>query len=250
MARVYVGNLDPRVTARELEDEFRVFGVLRSVWVARKPPGFAFVDFDDRRDAQDAIRDLDGKNGWRVELSRNASSSHGGRDRHGGSEMEDVVVGAAAAAAAEVPGTAGVQAMAEEVTVLQGALQGVAVCHQLVGAVLAGHHNTTMAATNLPPMIMDTAVAGARAEPVKGVMLQILLRGFSAMNSVLFQRLSSTRLWLRHRPALLKRLCRLRLSVMPFMVVFSALHSTHALACFMQTHENTAPLVAAYNASL
>uniref|UniRef100_A0A0E0CN97 RRM domain-containing protein n=1 Tax=Oryza meridionalis TaxID=40149 RepID=A0A0E0CN97_9ORYZ len=59
MARVYVGNLDPRVTAREIEDEFRVFGVLRSVWVARKPPGFAFIDFDDRRDAEDAIRDLD-----------------------------------------------------------------------------------------------------------------------------------------------------------------------------------------------
>lgn len=31
-----------------------------SVWVARKPPGFAFIDFDDRRDAQDAIRDIDG----------------------------------------------------------------------------------------------------------------------------------------------------------------------------------------------
>ena len=31
-----------------------------SVWVAREPPGFAFVDFDDRRDAQDAIKDLDG----------------------------------------------------------------------------------------------------------------------------------------------------------------------------------------------
>jgi len=29
MARLYVGNLDPRVTARELEDEFRTFGVLR-----------------------------------------------------------------------------------------------------------------------------------------------------------------------------------------------------------------------------
>nr|CAB3447199.1 unnamed protein product [Digitaria exilis] len=29
MARVYVGNLDPRVTAREIEDEFRSFGVLR-----------------------------------------------------------------------------------------------------------------------------------------------------------------------------------------------------------------------------
>jgi splicing factor, arginine/serine-rich 7 len=29
MARVYVGNLDSRVTSGELEDEFRVFGVLR-----------------------------------------------------------------------------------------------------------------------------------------------------------------------------------------------------------------------------
>lgn len=29
MARVYVGNLDPRVTAREIEDEFRTFGVLK-----------------------------------------------------------------------------------------------------------------------------------------------------------------------------------------------------------------------------
>ena len=29
MARVYVGNLDPRVTAGEIEDEFRTFGVLR-----------------------------------------------------------------------------------------------------------------------------------------------------------------------------------------------------------------------------
>nr|AGC79943.1 arginine/serine-rich splicing factor RSZ28VI [Zea mays] len=82
MARVYVGNLDPRVTAREIEDEFRMFGVLRSVWVARKPPGFAFIDFDDRRDAQDAIRELDGKNGWRVELSTKVGGGRG-RDRNG-----------------------------------------------------------------------------------------------------------------------------------------------------------------------
>ncbi|KAD7116477.1 hypothetical protein E3N88_03745 [Mikania micrantha] len=60
MSRVYVGNLDPRVSERELEDEFRVFGVLRNVWVARRPPGYAFVEFDDRRDALDAIRELDG----------------------------------------------------------------------------------------------------------------------------------------------------------------------------------------------
>ncbi|ONK70511.1 uncharacterized protein A4U43_C05F34460 [Asparagus officinalis] len=65
MSRVYVGNLDPRVTERELEDEFRTYGVIRSIWVARKPPGYAFIDFDDRRDAQDAIRDLDGMQWWR-----------------------------------------------------------------------------------------------------------------------------------------------------------------------------------------
>eukprot|EP00262_Sarcandra_glabra_P014920 TRINITY_DN4489_c0_g2_i1.p1 TRINITY_DN4489_c0_g2~~TRINITY_DN4489_c0_g2_i1.p1 ORF type:complete len:205 (+),score=15.23 TRINITY_DN4489_c0_g2_i1:97-711(+) len=83
MSRVYVGNLDPRTTERELEDEFRVYGVLRSVWVARKPPGYAFVDFDDRRDALDAIRELDGKNGWRVELSHNSRGGGGGGGRGG-----------------------------------------------------------------------------------------------------------------------------------------------------------------------
>ncbi|KAJ7554284.1 hypothetical protein O6H91_06G133600 [Diphasiastrum complanatum] len=78
MSRVYVGNVDPRATERELEDEFRVYGVLRSVWVARKPPGFAFVEFDDLRDAHDAIRAMDGKNGWRVELSRSSGGGGGG----------------------------------------------------------------------------------------------------------------------------------------------------------------------------
>ncbi|KAK3031541.1 hypothetical protein RJ639_035454 [Escallonia herrerae] len=54
-----------------------------SVWVARRPPGYAFIDFDDKRDAQDSIRELDGKNGWRVELSHN-SRGGGGGDRGGG----------------------------------------------------------------------------------------------------------------------------------------------------------------------
>nr|ABK96398.1 unknown [Populus trichocarpa x Populus deltoides] len=78
MSRVYVGNLDPRVSERDLEDEFRRFGVIRSVWVARRPPGYAFIDFDDKRDAQDAIHELDGKNGWRVELSHNSRGGGGG----------------------------------------------------------------------------------------------------------------------------------------------------------------------------
>jgi arginine/serine-rich splicing factor 7 len=39
---------------------------LCSVWVARRPPGYAFVEFDDRRDALDAIHSLDGQYGESV----------------------------------------------------------------------------------------------------------------------------------------------------------------------------------------
>ncbi|KAH7832922.1 hypothetical protein Vadar_001347 [Vaccinium darrowii] len=88
MSRVYVGNLDPRVSERELEDEFRVYGVLRSVWVARRPPGYAFIEFDDKRDALDAIRELDGKNGWRVELSHNSKEGTGRRGGGGGGDLK------------------------------------------------------------------------------------------------------------------------------------------------------------------
>jgi hypothetical protein len=35
-----------------------------SVWVARRPPGYAFIEFDDRRDALDAIHALDGQFMW------------------------------------------------------------------------------------------------------------------------------------------------------------------------------------------
>uniref|UniRef100_A0AAV2M7M3 RRM domain-containing protein n=1 Tax=Knipowitschia caucasica TaxID=637954 RepID=A0AAV2M7M3_KNICA len=46
---------------------------IASVWVARNPPGFAFVEFEDPRDATDAVRELDGRTMCdcrvRVELS-------------------------------------------------------------------------------------------------------------------------------------------------------------------------------------
>ncbi|KAJ4824371.1 hypothetical protein Tsubulata_038226 [Turnera subulata] len=94
MSRVYVGNLDPRVTEHDLEDEFGKFGVIRSVWVARRPPGYGFIDFKDTRDAEDAIHELDGKSGWRVELSHNSRGGGGGgrggggRGRSGGSDLK------------------------------------------------------------------------------------------------------------------------------------------------------------------
>ena len=49
------------VSEQKLENEFQTYGVIRRIWVARKPPSYAFIDFDDRKNTQDAIRELDGK---------------------------------------------------------------------------------------------------------------------------------------------------------------------------------------------
>merc|ERR1712157_603445 len=61
-AKVYIGNLgsDPPSTT-EVEKEFSYYGKLQSVWIARRPPGFAYVEFEDSRDARDAVKDLDGR---------------------------------------------------------------------------------------------------------------------------------------------------------------------------------------------
>uniref|UniRef100_A0A4W2HPZ3 RRM domain-containing protein n=1 Tax=Bos indicus x Bos taurus TaxID=30522 RepID=A0A4W2HPZ3_BOBOX len=57
--KVYVGNLGNNGNKTELERAFGYYGPLRSVWVARNPPGFAFVEFEDPRDAADAVRELE-----------------------------------------------------------------------------------------------------------------------------------------------------------------------------------------------
>ena len=59
--KVYVGDLPRDASEKELERAFGYYGKLRNVWVARNPPGFAFVEFDDPRDADDSIRELDGR---------------------------------------------------------------------------------------------------------------------------------------------------------------------------------------------
>ncbi|XP_059185354.1 serine/arginine-rich splicing factor 3a isoform X2 [Centropristis striata] len=82
--KVYVGNLGNNGNKSEIESAFGYYGPLRSVWVARNPPGFAFVEFEDPRDASDAVKELDGRSMCgcrvRVELSNGEkrSRSRGG----------------------------------------------------------------------------------------------------------------------------------------------------------------------------
>ena len=58
---MYVGNLGNNASKSELDEEFGYYGRIVSVWVARSPPGFAYIIFEDSQDARDAVRGLDGK---------------------------------------------------------------------------------------------------------------------------------------------------------------------------------------------
>lgn len=62
---VYVGNLPNNIREREVEDAFYRFGRIRSVDIKTPShsgtPAFAFVEFNDSQDAEDAVKKMDGK---------------------------------------------------------------------------------------------------------------------------------------------------------------------------------------------
>lgn len=78
--RLYVGNLpkDRAVERSELEEHFEKFGKVVDIWVARQPPGFAFVTMEDEKEAQEAVKELDGGKvageRIRVEVSKGGES--------------------------------------------------------------------------------------------------------------------------------------------------------------------------------
>jgi len=87
--KVYVGGLPAEASSEELDEAFSKYGRLRKVWVARRPPGFAFIQFEDVRDAEDAVKAMDGAKlcgvRARVELSSGRRRDGGrGGDRGGG----------------------------------------------------------------------------------------------------------------------------------------------------------------------
>ncbi|XP_030474512.2 serine/arginine-rich splicing factor SR30-like isoform X2 [Syzygium oleosum] len=86
---IYVGNLPGDVRNREVEDLFYKYGPIVDIdlKIPPRPPGYAFVEFEDPRDAEDAIRGRDGCkfDGYRLRVEL----AHGGRgysssvDRYG-----------------------------------------------------------------------------------------------------------------------------------------------------------------------
>lgn len=90
MSKLYVGGSEIGVSIddNDIEDAFSKFGRISKVWVARKPPGFAFVEYEDSRDADDAVAEMNGKElrgrdsscTLRVEFSRRGERRGGGGD--------------------------------------------------------------------------------------------------------------------------------------------------------------------------
>ncbi|XP_063724621.1 probable splicing factor, arginine/serine-rich 6 isoform X2 [Symsagittifera roscoffensis] len=83
--KVYIGNLGNNGEENEIRRKFEKCGEIKTVWIARSPPGFAFVEFYEREDADYAVDKLDGATvcGCRVRVEL----SHGkrrGEDRFGG----------------------------------------------------------------------------------------------------------------------------------------------------------------------
>ncbi|RWS29562.1 serine/arginine-rich splicing factor 4-like protein [Leptotrombidium deliense] len=72
--RIYVGRLPYDVRERDIEKFFKGYGRIREILMK---DGFAFVEFDDHRDADDAVYELNGKElmGERVsvELARRST---------------------------------------------------------------------------------------------------------------------------------------------------------------------------------
>ncbi|KAM1315859.1 hypothetical protein TB2_019030 [Malus domestica] len=76
---IYVGNLPRDICMREVEDLFLKYGPIVDIdlKIPPRPPGYAFVEYEDPRDADDAIYGRDGYDfdGFRLRVKL----AHGGQ---------------------------------------------------------------------------------------------------------------------------------------------------------------------------
>uniref|UniRef100_A0A673CQK3 Serine/arginine-rich splicing factor 5-like n=1 Tax=Sphaeramia orbicularis TaxID=375764 RepID=A0A673CQK3_9TELE len=83
--RIFIGRLSPSAREKDVERFFKGYGRIRDIDLKR---GFGFVEFDDPRDAEDAVYELDGKElcNERVTIEHARVRLRGGRGRGGKSE--------------------------------------------------------------------------------------------------------------------------------------------------------------------
>jgi len=77
--RVFVGGLTDSVKKEDLEREFEKYGKLNNVWVAFNPPGFGFIEFENRDDAETACDSLNGTEMLGSELKVEIARARRGR---------------------------------------------------------------------------------------------------------------------------------------------------------------------------
>merc|ERR1712183_264245 len=81
---IYVGNLPPDVRNRQVEDLFDKYGKIVDVDIklprSGGAPAYAFLEFEDSRDAEDAVRGRDGVDvlGQRIKVELHQPKSHAG----------------------------------------------------------------------------------------------------------------------------------------------------------------------------
>jgi len=75
--KVYLGNLSYDTGERDIEKFLKGYGRIRNISVKE---GFGFAEFEDRRDAEDVVKDLDGKDldGRRIRVEHTRGSGGGG----------------------------------------------------------------------------------------------------------------------------------------------------------------------------
>ena len=86
---IYVGNLSYNVSEENLRQAFGAFGQVSSATIVKdkysgQPRGFGFVEMPDRAEAQEAIKNLNGKELLGKQMSVNEARPRTNRGRSGG----------------------------------------------------------------------------------------------------------------------------------------------------------------------
>jgi arginine/serine-rich splicing factor 4/5/6 len=57
-AQIFIAKLDSSVREKDIDYEFRRYGNIKNILLKR---GFAFVEYEDQKDAEEAIKEMDGR---------------------------------------------------------------------------------------------------------------------------------------------------------------------------------------------